>query len=132
MSLDPETERNAILRVVNKINESWLAKNYDDLGSCLDENVIMAAPGSSNRLKGRTAYVQSFRDYDTVAKTLQINFEEILIDIIGDTAAAVCPFEVTYELKGKTYHERGSDILILTRKDSEWLVVWRTMQSEPA
>jgi ketosteroid isomerase-like protein len=132
MNLNPESERNAIVHVVNKINESWLAKNYNGIGSCLDDNVIMAAPGSTNRIKGREAYVQSYRDYDTVAKTLQFNIEEPQIDIIGDTAVTICPFDVTYELKGKIYHERGSDILILVRKNSDWRVVWRTMQSEPA
>ncbi|MCI0442562.1 nuclear transport factor 2 family protein [bacterium] len=128
MSPDPES----VLRVVNKINESWLAKNYDEIGSCLDDSVIIAAPGSNNRIKGREAYVQSYRDYDTVAKTLQFNTEEPQIDIIGDTAVAICPFDITYELKDKIYHERGSEILILVRKNSEWRVVWRTMQSEPA
>jgi hypothetical protein len=132
MNPNPESERSAILHVVNKINESWLGKSYDELGSCLDDNVIMAAPGSTNRIIGREAYVQSYRDYDTVAKTLQINIEEPQIDIIVDTAVAICPFDVTYELKGKIYHERGSDILVLVRKKSDWRVVWRTMQSEPA
>jgi ketosteroid isomerase-like protein len=127
-----DADRNKIVRVVNKINESWLAKKYDEIGSCLTDDAIIAAPGSSERMKGREVYVQSYRDYDTVAKTLQFKAEEPQIDIMGDVAAVICPFTVAYELSGNIYHERGKDILILMRKKSYWLVVWRTMQSEPA
>lgn len=132
MNEKSEVNRNDIVEVVKKINEYWLAKKYDEIGSCLADDVIIAAPGSSERIKGREAYVQSYRDYDTVAKTLQFIPEKPQIDIMGDSAAVICPFTVTYELKGNTYHERGKEILILARKDSKWLVVWRTMQSEPA
>jgi ketosteroid isomerase-like protein len=127
-----ENDKKDILAVLNKINESWLAKKYDEIGSSLSDDVIIAAPGSTERIKGKKAYVQSYRDYDSVAKTLQFIPEEPQIDIMGDTVAVISPFAVTYQLKGNTYHERGKDILILKRTDSGWLVVWRTMQSEPA
>lgn len=121
-----------ILQVVNKINESWLSKNYDEIGKCLDDKVVMAPPGSSKRIKGKDAYIQSYRDYDTVAKTHSLEPEEPQIDIIGDTAVVIHPFSVTYEMKGEVYQERGSDFLILKRQDIGWRVIWRTMQSESA
>jgi ketosteroid isomerase-like protein len=121
-----------ILRIVNKIKESWLAKQYDEIANCLAEDVIMAAPGSSNRIKGKEAYILSYRDYDTVAKTHQFKSDEPQIDVIGDVAISITPFAIRYELKGNIYDERGRDILILARQDSEWRVVWRTMQTEPA
>lgn len=132
MDANQSVDRVKIQQVVEKINESWLDKNYDEIGSCVADDVIIAPTGLADRIKGREAYVQSYRDYDTVAKTIQFITEDPQIDIIGNIAAVITPFSVTYELKGNTYHERGKDILILKRKNSEWLVVWRTMQSEPA
>lgn len=132
MDANQSVDRVKIQQVVEKINESWLDKNYDEIGSCVTDDVIIAPTGLADRIKGREAYVQSYRDYDTVAKTIQFITEDPQIDIIGNIAAVITPFSVTYELKGNTYHERGKDILILKRKNSEWLVVWRTMQSEPA
>ena len=132
MDANQSFDRVKIQQVVEKINESWLDKNYDEIGSCVADDVIIAPTGLADRIKGREAYVQSYRDYDTVAKTIQFITEDPQIDIIGNIAAVITPFSVTYELKGNTYHERGKDILILKRKNSEWLVVWRTMQSEPA
>jgi ketosteroid isomerase-like protein len=131
MSAKLKDDKSDIRAVLNKINESWLSKKYDEIGKGLTEDVIIAAPGSNVRIKGRDAYIQSYRDYDSVAKTLQFIPEEPQIDIMGDTVAVISPFAVTYQLKGNTYHERGKDILILKRTDSGWLVVWRTMQSEP-
>jgi hypothetical protein len=125
-------EKGAILRIVNKINEGWLRQQYDEIGNCLADDVVIAPPGSGNRVKGRDAYVQSYRDYDAAAKTHEFVAEDPQIDILGDTAAVVCPFSITYEMNSKTYKERGRDILILARQGSEWRVVWRTMQSEPA
>ncbi len=127
-----QNDKNAILGIVNKINESWLGKQYDEIGTCLADDVVIAPPGSDKRIRGRDAYVQSYRDYDTVAKTDQFLAEEPQIDIVRDTAVVISPFFVTYEMKGTTYQERGRDILILARQGTEWRVVWRTMQSESA
>ena len=53
------------------------------------------------------------------------------VDVIGDTAVAVCPFTIAYELEGETSREKGSDILVFARTPGGWKVVWRTLMSEP-
>jgi ketosteroid isomerase-like protein/uncharacterized protein YciI len=124
-------DREAVLAVLNGINDHWRAKQYDRIGELLDEDVVLTAPGFASRVRGRGAYVKSYRDYDTAATTLEFSTGEPQIDVSGDTAVAVHPFDVTYELDGKRYHERGHDILALSRSGGGWKVVWRTMQSAP-
>lgn len=65
-----------------------------------------------------------------MATTHEFSPGEPEIDIVGNVAVAVCPFFVVYELEGKTYREKGRDVLVLSRSAGEWRVVWRTMQTE--
>lgn len=51
-------------------------------------------------------------DYDQAAKTLEYKASDPMIDIIEDSAVAVCPFEVMYEFQGATHHEQGENILV--------------------
>jgi ketosteroid isomerase-like protein len=124
-------DRDAVLAVVSGINDCWRAKRYDGLGELLADDVVLAAPGFASRVRGRGAYVQSYRDYDAAATTLAFSSGEPQVDVFGDTSVVVYPFDVTYELDGKPYHDRGHDILALTRSGGDWKVVWRTMQAAP-
>ena len=128
---DDETAREALRTIVRSINDHWRARRYDQIAGLLAEEVVLAAPGFGHRVTGREAYVKSYHDYDASAKTLEFSTGEPQIDLVGDTAVAVCPFDVTYEYGGTTYHERGHDILVFTRSSGTWKVAWRTMQSAP-
>src|SRR5262249_50243663 len=124
-------DRDAVIAVVVGINDRWRAKRYDHIRELLDEDVGLTSPGFASRVLGRSAYVKSYRDYDAAATTLEFSTGEPQVDVSGDTAVAVCPFDVTYELDGQRYHERGHDVLALSRSSGDWKVVWRTMQAAP-
>lgn len=81
--------------VVERIHELWQAKRYDEIGALLADDVVIAPPGAADRVRGRDAYVQSYRDYDAAAKTLAFERAEAEIDVVGDTAVAICRFAVT-------------------------------------
>lgn len=122
----------AVLRVVRRITELWLDKRYDDIGPLLADGVVIAPPGFDGRVHGREAYVQSYRDYDAAITTHEFAPGEPQIDIVDDTAVAVCPFFVVYEMEGAIYRENGRDVLVLARSGDAWRVIWRTMYTEPA
>jgi ketosteroid isomerase-like protein len=126
-----DRDREAVRRIVGDINDHWRAKRYDQIGDQLAEGVVVAPPGTDARVRGRDAYVQSYRDYDAAATTLEFLAAEPQVDVIGDVAIARCPFDVTYVLKENTYRERGHDILVFSRSTGDWKVVWRTMHIEP-
>ena len=121
----------ALRASVLAINDRWRSRRYDEIGDLLAQAVVLAPPGFGTRVRGRGAYVQSYRDYDAAARTLEFSAGEPQIDLAGDTAVAVCPFDVTYELDGTRYHDRGHDILVFSRMGGEWKVVWRSMQAAP-
>jgi len=113
--------------VVERIHELSKAKRYDEIGALLADDVVIAPPGAADRVRGRDAYVQSYRDFDAAAKTLAFERAEAEIDVVGDTAVAICRFAVTYELEGRTH-----DLLVFTRLPEGWRIAWRTMETEPA
>ena len=122
----------AVRRVIRRINELWLSKRYDEIGELLSEHAVIAPPGFDGRIRGREAYLQSYREYDQAATTHEFSHGEPEIDVVGDVAVAVCPFFVIYELEGRTYRENGRDMLVLSHSTGEWRVVWRTTQTESA
>lgn len=131
MLLKEMDDKARIRHIVRAINDAWRARRYDDIGNLVASDIVMAPPGADLRITGKDAFVQSFRDYDAVATTHEFKPGEPRVDIVGDTAVAMCPFEIVYELHGATYHERGTDLLVFSLSGEEWRVVWRTMSSEP-
>jgi ketosteroid isomerase-like protein len=121
----------AIQIAVRAINDHWRNKEYDRIGAVLADEAVIAPPGFDRRVRGRDAYIQSYRDYDEAARTLKFWAGDAEIDVVGDVAVAVVPFEVVYEIRGARHRERGHDILVFSRTAGEWRVVWRTMQYEP-
>ena len=116
--------------IVHSINECWRLKDYEGIGSYLADEVVVAPPQSEKRIRGRAAYIQSYKDYDQTAKTLKYLSSDPMVDIIEDTAVAVCPFEVIYEFQGAKHHEHGQNILVFRFSQGKWEVVWRTMKVE--
>lgn len=123
-------ELEAIKGIVHTINECWRLKDYEGIGSYLADDVVIAPPHSDKRIRGRTAYVQSYRDYDQVAETLEYLPGDPEVDFIGNTAVAVYPFEVVYKFQGARHHEQGHNILVFTFTQGQWKIVWRTMKVE--
>jgi ketosteroid isomerase-like protein len=132
MNKKESPHKRAIRQVIDRINDLWFKKRYDEIGDHLSEDVVIAPPGFGERIHGRDAYVQSYREYDQSAITSEFSPGEPEIDIVGDTAVAICPFYVVYELGGKKYQENGRDILVFSKSKGEWKVAWRTMQTESA
>lgn len=122
------TEIENIIGIVKAINECWRLKDYDGIGSYLAEDVVIAPPNSVKRIHGRAAYVQSYRDYDQSAETLEYITGDPRVDVVGDIAVADCPFEVVYKLLGVKHHEKGQNILVFWNTQGRWKIVWRMMK----
>ena len=116
--------------IIKSINDYWLAKEYDKIGAFLSDDVVIRPPGGAGEVRGRDAYVQSYRDYDQAAKTHEFLAEDPVIDLMGDVAVATCPFSVVYEIEGQVYRERGHEHLVFSRSGMQWLIVWRTMATK--
>jgi hypothetical protein len=81
-------------------------------------------------LEGRDACVQTYREFGASAKLVEFAPERPEFNQWGNTSVALCPFSIIYELNGKTYREKGVDLLILTNEEGPWQIVWRGLFSQ--
>lgn len=130
MQKENEEHKEMILNIIHRINDCWLNKQYDKIGDYISENVIVASPGTNKRMLGCTIYVQSYREYDRAVITKDFKAGDPEIDVVEDTAVALCPSFVVYEMNGKEYREQVRETLVFSRISGEWKIVWRTMQTE--
>jgi ketosteroid isomerase-like protein len=125
-----EVDKKAIQEVLQKLNDCWHQKQYDKMGAYIAEEVVIVPPGSSERVRGRESYIQSYKDYDSAAVTTEFLPGELQIDLFGDIAVVLFPFFIAYELQGISHREHGKEALLLKRTRETWQILWRTMESE--
>ncbi len=121
-----------VLEIVRAINECWLEGRYDELRTYFSEDMVLAMPGLEERVEGREAIVDSYRQFGESAKVRVFEGGTPHVDVIGPTAVATAGFEIEYELGGTAYREAGTDLLVLQRDTGTWRVVWRTVVVSPS
>lgn len=115
-----------IKQFIRDMNAAWLEGRIDDLDSYFAKNVVLVPPGSQDRIVGREAMVESFRQYAEQATTHDFEETALLVDVMGTIAVATLQFRIHYEFEGHEYKEVGQEILILTRTEQGWQILWRT------
>ena len=120
---------------LRRINEAWLSKRPEKMKPMLDEKIVMIYPGFVGRSEGQEAFIAGYVDFCEQALMISYQESDLQIDVGGATAVASFAFEMSYERKGDKCLSRGRDLWIFTRKQDEWVAVWRTMldlKEEPA
>ena len=113
--------------VIERISEAWQWGDLDGVESALAENVVMVAPGFADRIEGRAAFLDGFRDFFDNARLIAYADSEWEVHEAGSTAVVSFAFDVVYERDGVTYDSTGRDLWVLSLLDGEWCAVWRTM-----
>jgi len=122
--MDSESQ---IRAAVQKIVQVTLGSSREDLSPLFHENVTFQSPDSQSAMSGRDACLQSYADFRNAAQLHDVQTEEPQIDILGTTAIATYGFRIHYTFDGKTNRESGRDLLVFSRENDRWLVVWRTL-----
>lgn len=118
--------------VIDRINAAWLEGPPDEIpariGACFHRDaVICGGPDFRVVARGGAACAASYVEFVRSATVNDCTLDAPAIEIVGDTATAVCPWTMTYTFNEKTYTESGHDILVLRRDSRDWLVIWRTL-----
>lgn len=120
-----------VREVIRAVNDCWLNGWYDQLDQYFDDHVVLALPGFLDRIDGRTALVASYREFGEKATVRRFEPSPPSIHVRADTAVATSRFAITYEIDGRLYEERGTDLLVFARIDGRWKIVWRTVVMAP-
>lgn len=113
--------------VVEKINQAWIDGHPESLKDLFHEDVIIRTSEFKIAGQGRDACVQSYVDFVSVARIIDVKITDPEVDAFGATAMAGYRFDIQYELEGKEHRDIGRDIFMLVKKAGQWKAAWRLL-----
>ena len=121
-----------ILSVIRRITAAWHdgppGEIVASITPCFDANaVICGGPKLQAVASGADACAASYETFVRMATVREFAAPDPDIYVAGDAATALCPWTMTYTLNNETYTESGHDLLVFTRRDGNWRVMWRTL-----
>lgn len=122
-----EQAKKEIGRIVRAINAAWVYGKPGEMEAYLDERMVLVQPGFAERLVGREACIESYREFASHAAIHSYEEGEATVDLRGETAIASFRYAIEYEMDGEIYHDVGHDVFVLMHGDGGWRAVWRTL-----
>ena len=119
--------KNEIRRTVEGIKEASRKGNIETLKSFCHKDVVIVPPGFVQRAEGRDTYLKSVEDFCAIGTFLEYKELSMKIDVFGDVAIVYYRYETKWEMDGKTFSEKGNDVMVLSRNEGKWLLIWRTL-----
>jgi hypothetical protein len=130
-----DAQASEVAATLHRMSSAWRERRYDDLALLFDEHIVFALPGFAERLEGRAATVDSYREFMNRV-TLTEHWESVPdITVWGDTSVAIYRWEMRWLSGGVANHGAGHDVFVLRAAPDApagWRAVWRTMTFEPA
>ena len=121
--------KNEIRQTVEGINEASRKGDIEALKRFCHKDVVIVPPGFVQRAEGRDTYLKSVEDFCDTSAVLEYKVLSPKIDIFGDVAVVYYRYEKKWEMDGKTFSEKGNDVMVLSRNEGKWLPIWRTLIS---
>jgi len=119
--------KNEIRQTVEGINEASRKGDIEALKRFCHKDVVIVPPGFVQRAEGRDTYLKSVEDFCDTSAVLEYKVLSPKIDIFGDVAVVYYRYEKKWEMDGKTFSEKGNDVMVLSRNEGKWLPIWRTL-----
>ena len=119
--------KNEIRQTVKGINEASRKGDIKALKHFCHKHVVIVPPGFVQRAEGRDTYLKSVEGFCSTGTVLEYKELSMKIDIFGDAAIVYYRYETKWEMDGKTFSEKGNDVMVLSRNDGKWLLAWRTL-----
>ena len=112
---------------IERFNDASLYGDIDGVARCLHDKVVFLAPDLKHFITGKEACLETIRSYQQMAKTLHFRVTELTLlqDII--TPVVLMKYDVGYEMKDKSFSEKGTEFLMLTKLNKDWKIIWRAL-----
>jgi ketosteroid isomerase-like protein len=122
-----QNDHEKIRSLVARMNVAWLKRDIERLNDCFHNDVVIKGPNFQEMARGREACVKSYEDFIGLATVKEFKASEPVIDLFGGTAVASVPWAISYRMNDQDYDESGHDLLVLTREEGQWRVIWRAV-----
>lgn len=120
-----------IWEVVKRLNRASRGGDLDALRALTHQRIVMVLPGLERRACGQEAYLASVAEFAARGRVLDYQEHDQIIDLFGDTAMVTYRYEAVWEAEGKRFEEHGHDLLVLLRRNDDWVLAWRTLMPAP-
>jgi uncharacterized protein (TIGR02246 family) len=127
-----DVARRAVQGVVARISRAWQDKDFAALPECFAEDAVMMGPGYKVLGRGRSFFVESYRDFATSAAILHYSESVPIVEVFDGVAICAYSWTMTYQREGTSNTETGSDQFVLVHSNSKWRVVWRYIFFQPS
>jgi hypothetical protein len=117
----------AVADALQRINRTWLEGRPQEMAPFLHPDIVMVVPGFAGRVAGKEAFVSGFVEFVNSTVLNEYGESELQVDVLDGSGVASYSFEMVYEREGVPYRCKGRDLWVFTRRDGDWLAVWRTM-----
>lgn len=117
----------AIRHVVAGISTAWRTQRISELHDFFADDCVLIAPGARARIQGRVAVVETYREFAENTASQDYRELDLVVDVFAGTAVATYRYEIQWSRDGAQFKEAGTDVLVLSRGDGKWKVVWRTI-----
>lgn len=115
--------------LLERFSVAWQTLDEEALRGVLHPDCVFVPPGNdAPRAVGRDACLDTYRHFLGAATVVSYRELDPAIDVFGNTAVAVVPWEMTWSMDGKEESGRGRDTLVLVSDGTRWQIVWRTQQ----
>ena len=108
------------------LDRCWMQGRLQDLDAFLAEDVVFVAPGGKRYAEGIAPAIESYRQFTSHAKVNRFQTSDYRVTRRGDTAIVEYAWQMNWDAEGAEHHETGREVLVLSRRDENWRVVWRT------
>jgi len=71
------------------------------------------------------------RQFASLAKVERFQSGEHVVTTRGDAAVLEYEWEMIWVSSGERHHETGREVLVLSRRNAYWRIVWRTQIPKP-
>jgi hypothetical protein len=99
---------------------------FQDLGAYLAEDVVFVGPGGKPRIEGLAAAVETYRQFMSKAKIRRFESFGHEVTMAGETAVVEYEWQMDWFVGNLEHADIGREVLVLSRRQGAWKVVWRT------
>jgi ketosteroid isomerase-like protein len=131
----PETADQAsdsVRALITRINAAWRQKRFDGLDECFHPDALIVGPGYRVMARGRSACVDSYRDFANDTGVLEYSETDQAVRVWGTTAVYTYSRAMTYQRGDSRSCEAGTDQFVCVFLNDHWAVVWRAIAFQPA
>jgi ketosteroid isomerase-like protein len=117
-----------LIAFVTEMDRCWLERRFGDLAAYLADDVVIVANDGKHRVRGREAAVESYREFMSRSVVDRFQASDYIVTEHGSAAVVEYRWDMAWGGPRTKHEAAGREILVLSRSEDGWRVIWR-MQS---